>query len=112
MWLFERPEGTKGRRWAIRKSASRRGREERFVWSSAGDHVLGLALVERRGPGDLCASVVDWYDAAFNDSDAEMEAGEWVARDGFREDAVVWCSKDEVRLGIGPDVDTARAIVR
>jgi hypothetical protein len=82
------------------------------LWSSRGDHALGLALVERRGSGDLCASIIDWYDAALNDSDVEMKAGEWLARDGVRQDAVVRCSKDEVRLGIGPDTDTARAIVR
>jgi hypothetical protein len=113
MWLLKRPEGTKGRRWAIRKSACRRGREERFVCGVAREIMpLGLALVERRGSGNLCASVIAWYDAAFNDSDVEMKAGEWLARDGVRQDAVVRCSKDEVRLGIGPDTDTARAIVR
>ena len=54
----------------------------------------------------------EWYDAAFDDSEVETKASEQLARDGDRQDAVVSCSEDEVRLGIGPDIDTARAIVQ
>jgi hypothetical protein len=113
MWLFEAPGGdeTKALNDPKERVSSWAGGEVR-LWSSARDHALGLALVERRGSDGLCRSITEWYDAAFDDSEVETERGEQLARDGDRQDAVVWCSEDEVRLGIGPDIETARAVVR
>jgi hypothetical protein len=113
MWLFQAPGGdeTKALSDPTERVSSWAGGEVR-LWTRAGHPALGLALVERRGADDLCRSVADWSDAAFDDSEVETEAAEELARDGDRQDAVVWCSEDEVRLGIGPDIDTARSIVR
>jgi hypothetical protein len=113
MWLFEAPGGDqmKALRDPKERVSSWAGGEVR-LWTRAGDSALALALVERRGSDDLCRSVTEWYDAAFDDSEVETKASEQLARDGDRQDAVVSCSEDEVRLGIGPDIDTARAIVQ
>jgi hypothetical protein len=113
MWLFEAPGGDQMKALGDPKErvSSWAGGEVR-LWTRAGDSALGLALVERRGSDDLCRSVTEWYEAAFDDSEVETEASEQLARDGDMQDAVVSCSEDEVRLGVGPDIDTARAIVQ
>jgi hypothetical protein len=82
------------------------------VWARGPDTALGLALEQRDDPTDLCDSMAEWYDAAFDDdSAAATREGEALALEGGRQDAVLWCSGDEVRLGVGPDLSTARHIV-
>jgi hypothetical protein len=113
MWLFEAPGGDESKALSDAKGRveSWAGGEVR-LWSRGSRTALGIALVARVGSDELCRSVGEWYDAAFDDSQVDSETGEQLARDGHRQDAVLWCSKDEVRLGIGPDIATARAIVQ
>jgi hypothetical protein len=60
----------------------------------------------------LCDAVARWYEAAFGGRDTGVRPGESLALDGEAQDAVLSCRGTEVRLGIGPDLATARALVR
>jgi hypothetical protein len=51
--------------------------------------------------------MTQWYAAAFPDARREG-----TTFDGPRQDAVIACRGENVRLGIAPDVRTARALVR
>jgi hypothetical protein len=75
---------------------------------------LGVSLVGGVG-GDgpaLCDSLAAWYDAAFPDAAEVPAEGAVLARDGTDADGVLACDGEEVRLGIAPDLGTARALVR
>ena len=73
---------------------------------------MGVAL-SQADDGPLCDAVTTWYERAFPDAgDAPTRRDERLVREGDDQTAVVICGGDEVRLGIGPDVDTARALVR
>jgi hypothetical protein len=55
--------------------------------------------------------VTAWYQRAFPSATAVTTTGdERLAVDGPTQDAVVRCGGGEVRVGIAPDVATARAI--
>jgi hypothetical protein len=72
---------------------------------------LGLALVQRKGSTGLCQSVSRWYKGALGASQpVATQPGETFALDGARQDAVLRCAGAEVRLGIGPDIATARTL--
>jgi hypothetical protein len=72
---------------------------------------VGLALVGGAGQGvPLCDSLREWYDAAFPDAAEAPPEGAVLARDGADQDAVLVCEGDEVRLGIAPDLATARTL--
>jgi hypothetical protein len=113
LWLFEAPGGDTG---AVLTDARERvaswGGGEVHVWSREEDTALGLVLLEREGSDVLCESVVEWYEAAFAGVELRAEGDERLAHDGTTQDAVVSCSGNEVRLGIAPDVATAREIIR
>jgi hypothetical protein len=70
---------------------------------------VGLVGGAGRGPG-LCDSMAQWYDAAFPDAAEVPAEGAALARDGAAQDAVLRCGGDEVRLGIAPDLATARML--
>jgi hypothetical protein len=74
-------------------------------WQDGGRDAFAVALT-----GDvatLCGAVDDWYAAAFPEAD-RSEDGRVVAFGGDRQHATLRCD-DVVRLGIGPDADTATA---
>lgn len=80
------------------------------LWTDGPRSAVGVALVDR-GAGELCDAVSDWYEAAFPDDDrVDTGIGEVLARDGATQDAVLRCGGAEVRLGVGPDLATARAL--
>ena len=111
-WLFEAPGGDpeRGLDDPLGRAASWAGGELR-VWADGDRTALGVALVQRAGGRPLCASLASWYAAAFPDARAvERREGEELAFDGARQDAVVRCAGTEVRLGIAPDLATARAL--
>jgi hypothetical protein len=81
------------------------------LWTDGDATAVGLALTQREAGGPLCDAVSTWYARAFPDStEAPTRRGEHLVRDGDQS-AVVACAGDEVRLGIGPDLRTARAAV-
>jgi hypothetical protein len=84
---------------------------EVHLWVNGPTSAVGVALVDRAGNGTLCAAVARWYDAAFlHDRAAERRSGETLASDGPTQDAVLRCEGRQVRLGIAPDLATARAL--
>jgi hypothetical protein len=85
---------------------------EMHLWRRGEDSALGVSLVQRPGEAPLCDAMARWYGAAFQGLNGGPRANERLALDGETQDAVMRCPGDEVRLGIGPDLATARALVR
>jgi hypothetical protein len=71
-----------------------------------------VSLSERPGQERLCVDVAEWYGSSFQGDQETGTAGGAFEADGERQDAVVACTEDQVRLGIAPDLRTARALVR
>ena len=112
LWLFTAPGGDRAD--AIGDplgSAGAWGGGELGLWARGQDTAMGVALAERPGEDRLCAAIRDWYDRSFDD-DRRSERGSTTRFEGGRQAAVVSCTADEVRLGVGPDVRTAGALVR
>jgi hypothetical protein len=112
LWLFQAPGGDKGRalEGAMGRVAAWAGGE--LVTFADGDRTaVGLALAEHAGTGGLCGSMQAWYQAAFPEGRAvAAAAGEALARQGRTGHAVLRCQGGEVRLGVAPDLATARAL--
>jgi hypothetical protein len=84
---------------------------ELTLWTRGEAVAIGVAFTQRQAGGPLCDSVTTWYQQAFPDStDSPPRTGERLVRQGTQS-AVVACDGTDVRLGIGPDVATARALV-
>ena len=82
------------------------------LWTNGNRSAVGISLVERKGEDGLCESVSQWYEASFDDDRSAPQRGrEQLALDGPAQDAVLWCDGDGVRLGIGPSLAIARALV-
>jgi hypothetical protein len=82
------------------------------VWTAGDDTAIGVAMTQRQPDGPLCDAVTTWYERAFPDStDAPTRTDERMVRESGAQTAVVLCSGDEVRLGIAPDLPTARVLV-
>ena len=111
-WLFEAPGGdTSAALPDPEAAAAAWGGGELTLWTNGGDSAVGIALVQRPGESGLCDAVTGWYETAFPDASQDSTDGdEALVADGEAQDAVVSCSGEDVRLGIAPDVDTARAL--
>ncbi len=111
-WLFEAPGDATGRALSDPDGRARAwAGGAATVWERSGSAAaVGLSFVARgdADPG-LCASVTAWYAAAFPDATRESDAGA-TTFDGDRQNAVVSCPGTTVRVGIGPDPDSAAAI--
>ncbi len=114
-WLFEAPGGQRDAALSdpLARAAAWAGGAI-HTWTRADDTAVAIRLAERdEAPSRLCDSVHDWYVAAFPDGDdAGTQAGEALAWDTAEQAAVLACDDDGVALGIGPDVDSARALSR
>jgi hypothetical protein len=118
------------------------GGGETVQWSNGNQTAVGLSLAERSAGGGglasslafhpaqvepptttpagpapgarrLCDSIRDWYSAAFpGGRDGAPNGDEVKVWDGDRQHAVLRCVNGNVRLGMGPDVETARALTR
>lgn len=112
-WLLEAPGGDTDE--AIDNADQRAGGwagGELQVWVDGDRTAIGMALVQRDGQPPLCATMTAWYAAAFpGGTRVARQPGEELAVDGARQDAVVRCADADVRIGIAPDVATARTIV-
>lgn len=81
------------------------------LWERGSERALAVALTELRGSERLCGALAAWYRAGW--PEAEVEAGVAPVVLTFTEPdrhAVLACEGTEVRLGIGPDAATARAL--
>jgi hypothetical protein len=112
LWLFEAPGGRTSD--AVPNAGAAAGAwagGEIHLWEAGADSALGISLVERPGENGLCRAAMGWYRAAFDD-DREQGDGRLLRAVGGRQDAEVRCHDDEVRVGIGPTLETARALSR
>jgi len=106
--LFEAPGGGTDRALEVpreRAAAWNGGTLALYVQGDAS--AVGIGLTDR---GGLCLSVTAWYEAAFPDAAASVDAEGTAVFDGAVQDAVVRCPPGEVRVGIAPDLDTARSL--
>lgn len=112
LWLFQAPgDDTAAALDDSRRRASDWAGGRYTVFTDGDASALGLSLVGGAGPGTpLCDSLREWYDAAFPDAAEAPAEGAVLARDGAEQDAVLVCAGDEVRLGIAPDLATARRL--
>ncbi len=113
-WLFEAPGNRPGEALSdpLGRAAAWDG-GELDLWTRGEDSAIGISLVGRPDEeADLCGSVAEWYRAAFDDDRETQTSGGGLQADGDRQDAVIDCPGAEVRMGIAPDLDTARALVR
>jgi hypothetical protein len=61
---------------------------------------------------DLCLAVVNWYRTAFPAADeVDGPTEEDLTMDGDRQDAVIRCGGQGVRIGIAPSLPLARDLV-
>jgi hypothetical protein len=112
LWLLEAPGGDTAAALddPLGRTAAWDGGALRLL-TRGDDSALAVALVQRDGEPDLCATMADWYRAAFpGDREVPAGSGERLVVDGAAQDAVLACDGDEVRLGIAPDLATARAL--
>ena len=116
LWLFSAPGGDTGRGLTSPlERAGDWGGGELELWVNGGETAVGISLAQREGDDDpeLCNSVDQWYRASVPDDreQAGVESYSLVA-DGSDQDAVLACEGADARLGIGPDLATARRLVR
>jgi hypothetical protein len=111
-WLFEAPGGDEDRaldRPRERAAAWAGGRA--WAWADGDATATGLALIDGGGgSAPLCASVEDWYGAAFPDARRQQAEGATVFT-APAQTAVLRCDGDDVRLATAPDLATATRIV-
>jgi hypothetical protein len=113
LWLFEAPGGnpSRGLDDPMTGAGAWAGGEV-HLWERGEDTAIGMALAEREGTDVLCVAMSHWYAAAFPQAAASGSALDGgLELDGSRQDAVLTCSDDEVHLGIGPNLSTARSLV-
>lgn len=112
-WLFEAPGDDPSKALENSHELARAwAGGELDVWVKGDDTAAGLSLVERKGESGLCEAVRTWYSRAKPGGDDVRRAGKEVfAVDGIGQDAVISCDAELVRLGIAPDLKTARALL-
>lgn len=112
-WLFEAPGDDTGLALADPLEAVRAwGGGELKLFTDGDASAVGIALLQHSGEEGLCDSVTQWYEAAFEDDRQAATTGDEVlVTAGESQDAVVSCAGEEVRVGIAPDLDAARALV-
>ena len=104
-WLFEAPGDD-----PARTLDDAEGRAA--AWAGGAIHVftrnresaVAMSLMQRHPSDDLCASIAQWYDAAFtDDSTARPFERRAFLFEGGLQIAVLSCEGDDVRLGIAGD---------
>jgi hypothetical protein len=105
-WLLAAPGGNPNAALdQLRRRVSAWDGGELVVWTDGAGTAVGLSLVDRGEGPPLCDTLRRWYAAAF--PTAAMAGGTFTAG---RQDAVLACEGDEVRLGIAPTTVDAAAI--
>jgi hypothetical protein len=115
LWLFEAPGGDPGRalpdpRGAVAAWAG----GESTLWADGKRSALGISLVERDpAVPRLCAAVAGWLAATRPDDERLGPRGnERLVVSGPGVASVLSCARGVVRVGIGPNVRTARRLTR
>lgn len=112
LWLFDAPGDDPSE--ALDNSLERAeawGGGELDIWVNEDRTAAGFTLVERQGASGLCESIRTWYlRAKPGGDDVRREDKEVMAVDGIGQDAILRCDGGVIRLAIGPNLATARAI--
>ena len=112
LWLFEAPGAETSRAVSSPNSyAVDWSGGEMTIWKR-GEHVaLGISLSQRQGGAELCGGFNTWYARTVEDDKAaRLLQGERGAFTGPVQSAVIRCQGTNVRVGMGPDLETARAL--
>jgi hypothetical protein len=107
LWLFQAPGGKPSRALdepLERAAAWGGGRIE--VWELGAETALGISLFEHPDGQALCGSIAGWYGRAFPQATKRRD-GRSLRFDAPGQDAVVWCGRRTVRVGIAADGATA-----
>lgn len=113
-FLFDAPGGDEadGLSNPIARASDWAGGELR-LWTRNADSAVGVSLVERSEGSALCVSVHEWYVRSFpKDKRVSSGKAEKMTLDGKTRGAVLHCDGKFVQLGIGPDLATARSLVK
>jgi hypothetical protein len=110
LFLFEAPGDDTGAALddPVDRAAAWAGGEV-VQYTDGDDHAIGISLVQRDGEADLCASMMDWYEAGFPDATVDR-GSDTMEADGSDQAAVITCDGDDVKIGIAPDLATARRL--
>ena len=115
-WLFSAPGGKQDASLTSpRERAGDWGGGELELWADGARTAIGVSLAQREDDDEpqLCNSLDQWYRASVpGDSERAGVGGYSLVADGADQDAVLVCEGGHPRLGIGPDLPTARALVR
>jgi hypothetical protein len=114
MWLFEAP-GTRLSRSLTDPyaRAAAWGGGELHLYRHGRAHAMSLDLVEHPEFDHLCLSIAAWYRVSFPVTDEyEKAPGERFAIGNRWGAAALHCGDNEVRLGVGPTLQVARALSR
>jgi hypothetical protein len=109
LWLFEAPGADRSKALTDPLgAASGWTGGELDLWERREQTAIGVSLTQEPGSDGLCNAVRDWYEASFDD-DRPTTAPSTIelSLDGERQDAILDCDGDRVRLGIAPDLGTA-----
>jgi hypothetical protein len=113
LWLFQAPGGETSRSVASPRSHSVDwAGGEMTIWKKGEGVALGISLIQRDGGAEMCNGVNTWYARSFEDDRAAKRLkGEKGAFSGEAQSAVILCQGTNIRVGIGPDLETARALI-
>lgn len=109
-WLFGAPAGDESLALADPLAAVEPWRGgEVTLWTSGEDSAIAMVLA---GAG-LCEPVAQWWSAAADGPEGQPEGTEQVVQQTTDDSwGVVSCDGEDVRLGVGPTVEIARAATR
>jgi hypothetical protein len=116
LWLFSAPGGDRAA--ALPDPLSRVagwGGGEVELWVDGSRTAVGISVAPDPTASDagLCNSVDAWYRASVPGDVERAGVGPWaLVADGATQDAVLACELGSPRLGIAPDLRTARALAR
>jgi hypothetical protein len=83
------------------------------VWKDGPRSAVGVSLRERVLRSGLCLDMVHWYEGRFPESvPVQGPLEESLTTSAPQQAAVIRCEEGVVRLGIAPDIGTARALTR
>jgi hypothetical protein len=107
LWLFSAPGGDEDAALAnAAELAARWAGGEMVLATDAERSALGISLVDRADGLALCDAVDRWYGSSFGDDQRTLD-GDTATYAAPGRVAVLSCDGRDVRLGIGPDQETA-----
>lgn len=112
LWLLEAPGGDTSKEVADPFEHARDWAGGTFsIWTKEDKVALGISLEEKPNGIQMCEGVSTWYERAFDDdAPAERREGEDLSVSGPVQSAVLRCQGGSILMGIGPDLETARAL--